>query len=63
VVRLFDIDFFPDNSRDDNCFDEFNDGPTFERYNGTYAQDVAGFSDQDIDDAFDGEPEAYWNID
>ena len=32
-------------------------------YNGTYAQDIMGYSDQDIDDAFDGEPDAYWNID
>lgn len=30
---------------------------------GTYAQDYAGFSDEDIYDAFDGDPEAYWNID
>ena len=36
---------------------------TYEEYNGTYAQDVMGYSDQDIDDAFDGDPEAYWNID
>ncbi len=32
-------------------------------YAGTYAQDVAGYSDDIINDAFDGEPEAYWNID
>ena len=55
--------FFTDDFQEDYDFDEFNDGPTYERYNGTYAQDVAGLSDQDIDDAFDGEPEAYWNID
>ena len=30
---------------------------------GTYAQDVAGFSDDVINDAFDGKPDAYWNID
>lgn len=36
---------------------------TYENYNGSYAQDEAGFSDQDIDDAFDGDPDAYWNID
>lgn len=35
----------------------------YEEYAGTYAQDVAGFSDEDIDDIFDGEPDAYWNID
>lgn len=32
-------------------------------YAGTYAQDVAGYSDDVINDAFDGEPDAYWNID
>ena len=36
---------------------------TYNEYNGSYAQDVMGYSDQDIDDAFDGDPEAYWNID
>lgn len=36
---------------------------TFDRYNGSYAQDEMGYSDQDIDDAFDGEADAYWNID
>lgn len=32
-------------------------------FNGSYAQDVMGYSDEDIYDAFDGDPEAYWNID
>ena len=36
---------------------------TYERYNGSYAQEVEGWSDQDIDDVFDGDPDAYWNID
>lgn len=36
---------------------------TYEEYNGSYVQDVMGYSDQDIDDAFDGDPDAYWNID
>jgi len=35
----------------------------FGKYAGTYAQDVAGLSDDVINDAFDGDPEAYWNID
>lgn len=35
----------------------------YEEFAGTYAQDVAGYSDEDIYDAFDGDPEAYWNID
>lgn len=36
---------------------------TYDEYNGSYTQDIMGYSDQDIDDAFDGDPEAYWNID
>ena len=36
---------------------------TYERYNGSYAQDVEGWSDQDIDEVFAGDPDAYWNID
>lgn len=35
----------------------------YEDFEGTYAQDVEGYSDEDIYDAFDGEPDAYWNID
>lgn len=39
-------------------YDEYED-----RYAGTYAHDEAGFSDDDLDTIFDGDPEAYWNID
>jgi len=35
----------------------------YEEFAGTYAQDVMGYSDEFIYDAFDGEPDAYWNID
>lgn len=38
-------------------------GSHYGEYAGTYAQDVAGYSDDVINDAFDGEPDAYWNID
>ena len=38
----------------DWCDDEFA---------GTYVHDEAGYSDEDIWDIFDGEPDAYWNID
>lgn len=38
-------------------------GTSFGKYGGSYAQDVAGLSDDVIDDALDGDPEAYWNID
>ncbi|MBX2965352.1 MAG: hypothetical protein KF845_04340 [Cyclobacteriaceae bacterium] len=36
---------------------------TFGEYSGSYAQDVMGYSDEDINDIFDGDPDAYWNID
>ena len=39
------------------------DEPTYDRYSGSYAQDVMGYSDDDIDTIFDGDPNAYWNID
>lgn len=38
-------------------------GTHYGKYSGTYAQDVAGLSDDAIDDAFEGDPDAYWNID
>ena len=39
------------------------DRPHYEDFAGTYAQDVAGYSDEAIYDAFEGDPDAYWNID
>lgn len=33
------------------------------RYRGSYAQDVMGWSDDDIDTVLEGDPNAYWNID
>lgn len=47
----------------DEEYDYFEEERTYENYNGSYAQDVEGWSDQDIDDVFDGDPDAYWNID
>lgn len=46
----------------DDHFDE-DYGASYGEYEGTYAQDEAGWSDDVINDAFDGDPEAYWNID
>lgn len=39
------------------------ESPTFEHYAGSYAQDEMGYSDDEIDTIFDGDPDAYWNID
>ena len=41
----------------------YDDEETYDQYNGTYVQDVEGWSDQMINEALDGEPDAYWNID
>ena len=32
-------------------------------YSGTYAHDVMGYTNDDINTIFDGDPNAYWNID
>lgn len=48
---------------DDPDYNDYDDYETYDNYNGSYAQDVEGWSDQDIDDVFDGDPDAYWNID
>lgn len=44
-----------------NSWDD--DYDTYDKYEGSYAQNIEGYSDQDIDDLFDGDPTAYWNID
>ena len=44
-------------------YDECDYGTHFGEYAGSYAQDVMGYSDDVINDAFDGDPDAYWNID
>lgn len=54
-----DEDFF----EEDFWYEPDDEEPTYEHYNGSYAQDVEGWSDQQIDEVFDGDPDAYWNID
>lgn len=51
-----------DNDYNDN-YDNSLDDRTYGRYAGSYAQDEMGYSDDDIDTIFDGDPSAYWNID
>lgn len=46
-----------------NNYDYDYEDSYYGRYAGSYAQDVEGWSDDDIDDVFDGDPDAYWNID
>jgi hypothetical protein len=57
--------FFEENNyKEENYMYEIDTEPsTYERYNGSYAQDEMGYSDDDIDTIFDGDPLAYWNID
>lgn len=43
--------------------DDDDNSSSFGKYEGSYAQEVEGYSDEDIDDIFDGDPDAYWNID
>lgn len=45
------------------CCDDDEYGTHYGEYAGSYAQDVMGFSDDVIGDAFDGDPDCYWNID
>lgn len=54
-----DYDFYDDDDYDRMSVEE----RTYDRYNGSYAQDVMGYSDDDIETIFDGDPSAYWNID
>ena len=46
-----------------NKYDYDAYGTHYGEYAGTYAQDVMGYSDDVINDAFEGDPDAYWNID
>ncbi len=44
-------------------YDDYYERESYGRYAGSYAQDVAGLSDDFINDVLDGNPDAYWNID
>ena len=56
-----DIDRYED---DDYSYDAYEgESRTYDEFAGSYAQDVMGYSDEEIYDVFDGEPDAYWNID
>jgi len=47
----------------DKDYNEDDYGCHYGEYAGSYAQDVEGYDDDTINDAFDGDPDAYWNID
>lgn len=64
LAKTINPDYHPYHAHASYGFDPYEEEEmTYERYNGSYAQDVEGWSDQDIDDVFDGDPDAYWNID
>lgn len=56
---------FEDSDESEDFSYNFNEdyGRSYGEYAGSYAQDVAGYSDDVIGDAFEGDPDAYWNID
>lgn len=58
-------DDYDEEDYDDIAYGDYeNDyGTHYGEYSGSYAQDVMGYSDDVINDAFDGDPDAYWNID
>lgn len=47
----------------DNETNDYDNTRHYDEFVGSYAQDVMGYSDEDIYDAFDGDADAYWNID
>lgn len=58
-MKPFDIpDNFRYERRQSYSYREYNDD-----YTGTYAHDVMGYTNDEIDTIFDGAPDAYWNID
>lgn len=50
-------------AEEDENWREESDKQTYGKYRGSWAQDVEGYNDDDIDTIFDGDPNAYWNID
>ena len=66
---LIDQEFIGGDEHVDESYYDEPDCPDYEeerhfgRYAGSYAQDDMGYSDEEIDDIFDGDPSAYWNID
>lgn len=53
--------YYREEMDEDDTYDDY--GTHYGEYAGSYAQDVMGYSDDVIDDAFEGDPDMYWNID
>lgn len=56
-------EYYDEEEYDEYYYERDADQSTYEKYNGSYAQDEMGYSDDEIDTIFDGDPSAYWNID
>ncbi len=41
----------------------YEDARHYEEFQGCYAQEFEGYSDEDINEVFEGDPDMYWNID
>lgn len=48
---------------DDDFFISYSNLATYDRYAGSWVQDIEGYSDDEIDANFDGDVCAYWNND
>ena len=59
----YELEIYEEVEDDFRSYVENTDPDTYDRYAGSYAQDEMGYSDDDIDTIFDGDPDAYWNID
>lgn len=53
----------PSNTNSCKYYTNTYESPTYNRYENSYAQNDMGYSDDEIDTIFDGDSEAYWNID
>lgn len=57
-------DYYRDEVDEDcSCYEDDDYGTHYGEYAGSYAQDVMDYSDDVINDAFEGDPDMYWNID
>lgn len=60
--NALDNGIYYDNKINEYC-SFYEDSHSYSKYSGSWAQEVEGYSDDDIDTIFDGDPSAYWNID
>ena len=62
ILEIKQSQMYDSKTSDDYEYD-YNDRRTYDDYNDSYAQNQMGWSDQDINDVFGGDADAYWNID